>query len=200
MCARPFNKREHMVAMFFDFQKPYDTTWNCGIGLLCNLHHTSLRGRMPVLISRFLANRNFLVRLGSCLSDSLDQETGVLQGSILTVTLFCVKSQQYRPMLSKQSGAHCTLAISWFDSVQGAYVRASGKFITDSTLLSRGLTKQVSNSQRLKALLPTQRTLHCDPDLKLYGAGVTFVHETIFLDRTFERKTVICASYPVSQS
>ena len=39
----------------------------------------------------FLSNRNFCVRLGSCLSDLHEQEMGVPQGSILSITLFGLK-------------------------------------------------------------------------------------------------------------
>ena len=43
---------------------------------------------MPALITKFLENCNFRVHLGSTLSDPFEQEIGVPQGSILSVTLF----------------------------------------------------------------------------------------------------------------
>ena len=74
------------MSIFFDLEKAYDTTWKYGI--LKDLHEAGLRGRMPVFISKFLDNRNFRVRIGSTFSDSFEQEMGVPQGSILSVTLF----------------------------------------------------------------------------------------------------------------
>ena len=84
-----FVRREHVVSVFFDLEKAYDTTWKYGI--LRDLHKCGLRGRLPQLIGNFLANRYFRVRVGSCLSNSFNQEMGVPQGSILSVTLFILK-------------------------------------------------------------------------------------------------------------
>ena len=81
--------KEHVVAVFFDLEKAYDTTWRYGI--LCDLHSMGLRGNLPVFISKFLEDRTFRVRLGSTYSDSFDLENGVPQGSVLSVTLFGVK-------------------------------------------------------------------------------------------------------------
>ena len=84
-----FVRREHVVSIFFDLEKAYDTTWKYGI--LRDLHQAGLKGRMPAFISNFLANRNFRVRVGSHLSDTFEQEMGVPQGCILSVTLFLLK-------------------------------------------------------------------------------------------------------------
>jgi hypothetical protein len=70
-----FVRREHVVSVFFDLEKAYDTTWKHGI--LQDLRDAGLRGRMPVFISRFLSNRQFRVRVGSHLSDVFRQEMGV---------------------------------------------------------------------------------------------------------------------------
>ena len=84
-----FLNKQEVVSIFFDLEKAYDTTWKYGI--LKDLHEAGLRGRMPAFISKFLENRNFRVRLGSTLSDPFEQEMGVPQGSILSVTLFSLK-------------------------------------------------------------------------------------------------------------
>ena len=81
--------REHIVAILFDLEKAYDTTWKYGI--LVDLFKAGLRGYLPIFISKFLENRHFRVRVGSTLSDQFNQETGVPQGSILSVTLFNLK-------------------------------------------------------------------------------------------------------------
>ena len=82
-------KKEHCVAIFFDLEKAYDTTWKYGI--MKDLHDTGLRGRLPNFISNFLSDRSFNVRIGSTLSDTFEQEQGVPQGSILSPTLFNIK-------------------------------------------------------------------------------------------------------------
>ena len=56
-----FIKKEHCVAIFFDLEKAYDTTWKYGI--MKNLHSIGLRGRLPNFISNFLSDRSFNVRI-----------------------------------------------------------------------------------------------------------------------------------------
>ena len=50
-----------------------------------------LRGRLPLFIRNFVSERKFRVRMVTSLSDFNDQEMGVRQGSIFSVTLFIVK-------------------------------------------------------------------------------------------------------------
>jgi hypothetical protein len=89
-----FVRRERVVSVFFDLEKAYNTTWKYGI--LRDLHEAGLRGRLPEFISYFLANSLFRVRVGSCLSDAYNQQMGVPQGSILSVTLFFFKIKKYK--------------------------------------------------------------------------------------------------------
>ena len=84
-----FIKKEHVVAVFFDFEKAYDTTWRYGI--LKDIHKLGLRVRLPTFIENFLADRAMQVRVGSFLSDYYDQEQGVPQGGVLYTTLFSIK-------------------------------------------------------------------------------------------------------------
>jgi len=77
------------MSVFFDLEKAYDTTWKYGI--LRDLHESGIRGRLPDFISKILNERCFRVRVGSCLSDLFDQEMGVPQGAILSVTSFILK-------------------------------------------------------------------------------------------------------------
>ena len=84
-----FIQGHHGVAVFFDLEKAYDTTWKYGI--MKDLHSAGLRGRLPEFISSFLNDRHFKVRIGALLSDEFEQEMGVPQGCILSVRLFCLK-------------------------------------------------------------------------------------------------------------
>jgi len=64
--------------------KAYGTTWKYGI--LCDLWEAGY-----LILSTFLNEICFRVRVGSCLSDLYDQEMRVLQGAILSVALFKLK-------------------------------------------------------------------------------------------------------------
>ena len=84
-----FINKQHAVAIFFDLEKAFDTTWKYGI--LKDLHDLGLRGHMASFVENFLKDRSFKVRIGSTLSDTYLQEEGVPQGSILSPLLFEIK-------------------------------------------------------------------------------------------------------------
>ena len=105
-----FAQNEHTVAVFFDMEKAYDTTWKYGI--LKDVHNMGLRGRLPIFISKFLANRRFTVRLGSTLSSKREQEMGVPQGCVLSVTLFGIKINDITRTLQKD--LNCSLYVDDF--------------------------------------------------------------------------------------
>ena len=88
-----FLKGNHVVSVFFYLEKAYDTVWKYGVTR--DLHKIGLRGRMPMFIQNFLTNRVFRVCLEYVYSNIYEQEMGVPQGSILSVTLFNFKDQQY---------------------------------------------------------------------------------------------------------
>ena len=82
-------QKQHLLAIFFDLEKAYETTWRYGI--MNDLLNMGLKGRLPKFIKSFLSDRKFQVRIGTTLSDIQNQEEGVPWGSILSVTLFNIK-------------------------------------------------------------------------------------------------------------
>jgi hypothetical protein len=58
---KSFLNKEHNVAIFFDLEKAYDTTWKYGI--MKDLHAMGLRGNLPIFIEKFLNDRTFQVRV-----------------------------------------------------------------------------------------------------------------------------------------
>ena len=84
-----FIKKEHVVAVFFDLEKAYDTTWRYDI--LKDIHKLGLRGRLPTFIEHFLVDHTMHVRVGSSLSDYYDLEQGVPQGGVLSTTILVSK-------------------------------------------------------------------------------------------------------------
>ena len=81
--------KKHLIAVFLDLEKAYDTTWkDC---IMRDLYDLGLRERLPIFIKNFLFKRTFRVHVGSTLSDLQNQEVGVPQGSILSITLFSIK-------------------------------------------------------------------------------------------------------------
>jgi len=68
--------------------------------------------QLPLFVQGFLQNRQFQIRLGSRISDVFDQEMGVPQRSILSVTLFALKINSI--VKSVSPGVECSLYVDDF--------------------------------------------------------------------------------------
>lgn len=80
--------KHHLLVIFFDLRKAYDTAWRFNI--LKNLHNYGLRGYLMKFIQNFLRQRGFKVRLQDQLSDPYELKDGIPQGSVLSCSLFLV--------------------------------------------------------------------------------------------------------------
>ena len=84
-----FARNEHYIAIFFDLERAYDMTWRGGI--LTDLYEIGMRGLLPKYIAAFLDKRFFKTKFAGAYSSRLEQENGVPQGAVLSVTLFALK-------------------------------------------------------------------------------------------------------------
>ena len=89
-----FIRKEHLTAIFFDLEKVYNTMWK--YGLMIDQRNLGIKGRLP----HFIKDRKFKIRNGSTLSDEKNQEEGIPQGSVLSVTLFSIKINNITKCLS----------------------------------------------------------------------------------------------------
>ena len=106
-----FINGDHVVGVFFDLAKAYDTTWKYGI--MKDLHTMGLRGNLPIFIKNFLNERTFQILLSTTLSsEKFTQEEGVPQGAILSTTLFNVKLNGIAEVLTH--GVKCSLYVDDF--------------------------------------------------------------------------------------
>ena len=184
-----FLNKQEVVSIFFDLEKAYDTTWKYGI--LKDLHEAGLRGRMPVFISKFLENRNFRVRLGSTLSDPFEQEMGVPQGSILSITLFSLKINSLAKVLSKD--VEGSLYVDDFlMSYRAKTTKASERQLQgylhkiEKWCIENGF--KFSQSQTVCVHFHKKRGILAVPDLSLNGEKIKVVKETRFLGAIFDQK------------
>ena len=83
---RGFERKQITIALFFDIQKAYDTTWRYSI--LKTLYVNNFKGHLPLFIKNFMADRTFQVRIDNIYSRTFKLENGVPQGSVLSGTLF----------------------------------------------------------------------------------------------------------------
>ena len=111
-----FAKREHLIAIFFDVEKAYDTTWKYGI--MKDLYLRGLRGHLPRYIEQFLRDRTFQVKAANELSAIKSQYMGVPQGSVLSVTLFIIKIDSITQLIPQDPRLQCSLYV---DDLQISY-------------------------------------------------------------------------------
>ena len=95
-----FIKKEHFVSVFFDLESAYDTTWKYGI--MNDLQDFGIRGRLSYLFSACLNEHQFRVQVGDTFSNPHEQEMGVPQESILSVTVLSVRMNNI-----VKSACHC---------------------------------------------------------------------------------------------
>ena len=184
-----FIKKEHVVAVFFDLEKAYDTTWRYGI--LRDLHELGLKGRLPVFIKSFLADRRMQVRVGSSLSDQFEQAQGVPQGSILSTTLFYIKINNIVNCLDPK-----TEGSLYVDDFCICYRSKSMRTVErhlqqclnkiENWALYNGFKFSKSKTQCVHFC--QLRKLHDNHQLYLYGSLIPVVDEAKFLGVIFDRK------------
>ena len=177
-----FIEREHLVAVFFDLEKAYDTTWR--YGNLKDLHNLALKGRLPSIIKSFLEDRTIQVCVGLTLSDLYDQEQGVPQGAILSTTLFNMKLNNIINCLDYKTDG--SLYVDDF-----CICFRSENMHTVERHLQQCLNRiedwatrhgfKFSKSKTQCVHIWQQRKIHNDPALYIYGFQIPVVAGSIFL-------------------
>ena len=170
-------------------EKAYDTTWRYGI--LKDLHNFGMKGRLPNFIKSFLEDRTIQVRVGSTLSDLYDQEQGVPQGAILSITLFNVKLNDIINCLDYKTDG--SLYVDDF-----CICFRSKNMRTIERHLQQCLNKiedwatrngfKFSKSKTQCVHFCQQRKIHNDPALYIYGSQIPVVAESKFLGVIFDKK------------
>ena len=184
-----FVKKEHVVAVFFDLEKAYDTTWKYGI--LRDLHEFGVKGRLANFVESFLANRSIQVRVGSTLSDTFGLSQGVPQGSILSTTLFNIKINSIMNCLDPKTDGSL-----YVDDFCMCYRSTSMRTIErhlqqcinriEDWALKNGFKFSKSKTQCVHFC--QLRKIHDDPELYLYGSLIPVVDDFKFLGLIFDRK------------
>ena len=184
-----FIHNQHLVAVFFDLQKAYDTTWKYGI--LKDLHNMGLRGNLPIFIGNFLSDRTFQIHLGTILSDKIfHQEEGVPQGAILSTTLFNVKINDIVKQVDP--GVECSLYVDDFvimyrsptiDAIQRKLQHTIHRL--EKWTLENGFTIS-KNKIVAMYFCPDKKCM--DPVLKLDNDPIQFVKEAKFLGLIWDTK------------
>ena len=185
-----FVRGEHLVAIFFDLEKAFDTTWRFGI--LKDLHLLGLRGNLPMFVKGFLENRTFQVRVGSTLSEPTGQEEGVPQGSVLSPILFEIKINSIVNTLRRDVDGSL-----YVDDFLVCYKSKSGMETVERQLqLQLNKLKEwadlngfsFSSSKTIAVHFCRKYTCVRDPDLYINGKRIDVRDQARFLGVIFDRK------------
>ena len=184
-----FIKREHVVAVFFDLEKAYDTTWRYGI--LKDLHNFGMKGRLPNFIKSFLEDRTIQVRVGSTLSDLYDQEQGVSQRAILSTTLFNVKLNDIINCLDYKTDGSLYV-YDFYICFRSKNMRTIERHLQQCrNRIEDWATRngfKFSKSKTQCVHFCQQRKIHNDPALYIYGSQISVVAKSKFLGVIYDRK------------
>ena len=181
-----FARHESVLAVFFDLEKAYDTTWRYHI-LSC-LHSVGISGNMGVFLQNFLRQRSFRVRVASSCSPLFSQPEGVPQGSVLSTTLFLLAINDIVSTLPP--GVRSSLYVDDFA------IYASGSSSSHlHTLLQSAITAASTwatthgfrfSSSKSFSIYFTRSRAGCPPPLLLSGTPIGYRSSGKFLGLTFD--------------
>ena len=123
---------KHTIAVFFDLEKAYDTTWRKGV--LWKMDTLDFKGNLSNFIKNFLFNRQLKVKVGSVFSAVKEQRKGVPQGSVLSVMLFLIYINSLVDHIQvRHPSIQCSLFADDFISLLLIWVPLFKKFKMPST-------------------------------------------------------------------
>jgi ribonuclease HI len=184
-----FLRGKHTVAVFFDLEKAYDTTWR--LGILKALKSWGLRGNLPNFIAAFMKERRFAVRVGATLSSYHPQENGVPQGSVLSCTLFAVAINSI--VSAVRSPVRCTLFVDDFAIFCSSPSLATAERQLQLTVdrLERWAAEtgfRFSPTKTVCVNFSRRRGLFPEPSLHLGGVPVPVVTTVPFLGLVLDKR------------
>jgi len=188
---KAFINNEHMISIFFDLEKAYDTTWRHGI--LLDLLKLGLKGRLPIIIAEFLRERFFRVRVDSAVSTRRVQENGIPQGSVLSVTLFIIKIDSIARQIPSDGRFLTSLYV---DDLQVSYSHPNIRVIQhklQETLnnIAAWATEngfKFSAAKTKAVLFSKVPGLYIPPTLKINNSNIPFATTMKFLGMIWDEK------------
>jgi len=186
--AQAFNRKRNILAVSFDLEKAYDTTWRKGIAI--EMHKIGLRGRLPTFVSQLIMNRTFRVRIGTALSEEKEQTEGIPQGSVLSCLCFTIATNGLKNSIPND--------ITHTLYVDDLLIYYEGKYLHTMERRMQTAVNQISqwaenhgyrfSNKKTKCIMFKQRGRVEAPNLTLYNEGITVSEEVNYLGITFDRR------------
>ena len=168
-------------------EKAYDLTWRYGI--IKDICHTGLRGRLAKFIVNFLKERNFKVKVNNILSENQRQEEGIPQGSAVSPTLFILRINKLAQLIPKHPRFQMSL---FMDDLQVSYRDADMQNIETNLQNCINVLQKYANENGFKfsatktamMVFETTRSLTPPPSLKTKRNVIAKVESNKFLGMT----------------
>ena len=186
---RSFKNKCHTVAVFFDIQKAYDTTWKYHI--IKTIYNAGIRGNMGIFIQNFLSNRTLKVKVNKSISNPFPQQQGVPQGSVMSVTLFGVAINGITDGISPdvcRSLFVDDLAIYFSSSSISTIERQLQLAIAKIQEFTHRTGFKISAEKTVAMHFHRKRGLQQEPDLNIGGTNIRFEQTAKFLGMIFDTR------------
>ena len=144
---------------------------------------------LPIFVASFLSNRRFRVRISTVLSDPHDQELGVPQGSVLSVTLFSLKINSVANSIPRGVSMYVDDLLVCYSGKNMATIERQLQLCLNKVhgwSVAKGF--KFSKSKTVCMHFCQLRTLHPDPSLTMGGNPIKVVKEMQFLGLVFDTK------------
>jgi ribonuclease HI len=184
-----FRENEYVLAVSFDLMKAYDTTWRRNI--INKLLSYGLKGNLMKFVTNFLTKRYSITVMGNLKSKELEQETGLVQGSVISVTLFLVAANEF---LSNND--HNVGKLMYADDLtlymKGKNLKNLGdemqNVINTMSKIAKSLGFKFSPEKTVAMIFSRKHKAGKEPKLKFEGKNLSFVQEHRILGIIFDRK------------
>ena len=172
-----------VVSIFFDLEKAYDTTWRCEI------LKTGIKGNMAAFIKNFLSYQTFTVKHENASSDIHKHETGVPQGSNLSVAQFILKINSITESISR--------GIEKFQHVDDFTIAYSNMLTVERQLqnclnmIEKWTNKNGFHFSKTKTVcihFCKRRTYHFNPEININGHTIPVVQKSKYFGIIFDKK------------
>lgn len=186
--TQAFTRKRMVLAVSFDLEKAYDTTWKWAITK--RMHELGLRGRLPIILNDFLRDRVFRVRVANALSSEKQIQQGLPQGSILSCNLFRIAINGITDNIP--ADLHYSLYVD--DLLIYYEGRNLNTMERKMQLTINRITRWAAehgykfSSSKTQAILFNRKGLRTTPSLSIYDQDIRFQNEIKFLGLVFDSR------------